>query len=277
MYRFNKVAFEDLTMAGRDKGNIQNSNNSSANQSITPPTMGSNNPPMNPVGKDNGEVSCLPSDYQVKSRWYRLRSEVPGLKKICVEKFQSLKVFSVQNIQVSNDGSFGNLTFMKMLQIGFDVNHDCLNVDYKSSSELKLPTGKVLVALDEEELDKDGNFIPALDKKVVIDGLPLEYANKPELLVSVLADYMSFFSSSTLRCLPDGTIYDGRIVLKVKEFKKIPNRRFAIPVKGAHGGRDNFSIDVTIRCFGHSEDKRKRKEQVVRQVQNEDTYSMYDE
>ena len=139
-------------------------------------------------------------------------------------------------------------------------------IDYKNSNEIKLPSGKVLVAIDEEELDKDGNFIPTIEKKIIIDGLPLELAFKPELIVEALAEYIVFFNGK-IRCLPDGPIYDGRNIMKVREFKKIPNRRFPINVKDENGF--GYSVDIQVRCFGHSEAKDKKKAKAAESGQAE--------
>ena len=82
---------------------------------------------MNPIGRDNGELSCLATDFQIKSRWYRLRSDIPGLKKRCVDSFSSLRLFNIQNINVpddrtsavsANDKSSVPQIYMKILQLG---------------------------------------------------------------------------------------------------------------------------------------------------------------
>ena len=140
--------------------------------------------------------------------------------------------------------------------LGFDTNHDSLTTDFKNSQEIKLSNGKVLLALDDEELDEKGNFKPAPERKIILDNLPLEIAaNKPEILLENFKDYFTFFNSN-IRCLPDGNIYDGRVVIKVKEFKKIPNRRFSLKIDNTH------TIEISVRCFGHDKnDEKKRKKE----------------
>ena len=52
--------------------------------------------------------------------------------------------------------------------------------------------------------------------------------------------------------MPDGPIYDGRICLKVKEFRKIPNRRFQIKF-------ENYYVEISVRCFGYDKSLEERE------------------
>ena len=113
-----------------------------------------------------------------------MRSDIPGLKKRVSDCYPSLRLLNVQNLAIDNrerdrDHRGSDQVYLKVLQLGFDVNHDGFSSDFRSASEIKLSTGKILLALEDEELDDKGNFKPTIERKLVIDNLPIEIAHKP--------------------------------------------------------------------------------------------------
>ena len=122
--------------------------------------------------------------------------------------------------------------------------------EYDQAVRLKSVNGHLYYALEEDELDEYGNFIPCVEKRLVIDGISPNLMKMPQCIAESFKDYVDFFTVTRVRYAISNGRFNGKVSMRVKNFIKIPPKYFKLKLSpGTAGGA--ATINVKTECFGY--------------------------
>ena len=188
--------------------------------------------PSKDIKLRNDQVECsvdqirsTPTD---KSRSYRIRSMPPDAFDDYLEaNLKSTSYFVVNKLRIN-----GQINFI--LKIGFDSSKPSYESDYIKSKKIYLRIGNrpvEYVAIEDDQLDKTGTYVPRLAKTVKLGDVPLELAKRPDIIRDKLKDFMEFEENMQIIAIKEGPLklYKGTLIIPVKKFIEIPLRYVEFP------------------------------------------------
>ena len=149
-----------------------------------------------------------------KSRYYKVNSKSQELKKFVKKKFKSLTICYYELYKIRN-------VSVVVLHLGFDIGSEAGPIDYEDAKTIKLKSGNTLHCVPDEDLDDEGNFVPKIDKKIFLEGVPFNLASSDDQLKQLLDQFAILYSVPRQKWVSQDSCYDGKIVVPVKEFKII--------------------------------------------------------
>ena len=187
----------------------------------------------------------------VFSRWYQYQPCMRSLNLcgLAANKFPSLKVCVFQNFYTNNKS-------IRCLHLGFDRQHKAGMEDFTRAARLEISKNNFIDAMNPEKLDDNGYYVPKVEQRIVLDGVPYQFcrmgrslADNLEMLgiADVFLDSMIFGSGRKTA----SSIYSGQISFRVKKFMNIPMPTEMIRMRMVNGSNIT-EIFVRTKCIGVS-------------------------
>lgn len=186
---------------------------------------------------------CLSSELpsNILSRWYRVPLGVRDINFFQnMSRFKSLRVSVFQNHNVEGQP-------VRVLQLGFDSEHKASLDEFSRASHLKTASGALIFSLEDDELDENGNFLPTVEKRLVIAGISPNLMKTPQCMAESFKNYIEFFNVTRVRYAMSDGRFNGKISMKIKNFIKVPPRFFYLKLPGGS--------TLAVRTESHGYDK----------------------
>lgn len=114
-----------------------------------------------------------------------------------------------------------------VLKISFDSTKESAEQDFLKAEVFSMKfdgNETVFKAVDEEDLDAKGTYIPRLLKKIYFSGLSMELAENSEFVKEGLEEWAEFEENAEVRPMYEDGVFLGAASIRVKRFKKVLSR-----------------------------------------------------
>lgn len=166
-----------------------------------------------------------------KSLCYMLDTLPPtGMPMFVKRKFQSMKAFVPSKYKVN-----GGRTRI-VLKITFDSSKETAESDFNAAKQFSMNfDGNEIIfkAMDSEDLDSKGTYVPRLMKKIYFSGLSMELAENSDIVKKGLEEWAEFDEKAEVKPMYEDGVFYGGASIRVKKYKKVlPKIRGEIDLPG---------------------------------------------